>query len=95
MSASQLIAEAMQQVGSPESIRQDLEEFRESALALSADHPRLIDEYREEWVAVHRGEVVAHGRTMAAVLKQVDAAGLPRSKIIVRFITEDPRTLIL
>jgi hypothetical protein len=62
---------------------------------LSGDHPRLINEYPDQWVAVANRKVMAHGDTLEQVLAEVDARDIPRDDVIVRFIERTQRTLIL
>lgn len=87
--------EVVSRLGSPDSIRGDLAEFRRNALAFSADRPRLIDRYRERWVAVFGGGVAADGESFDAVMSEIDRLGLPRAQVMVRFVHADARTLIL
>jgi glutathione S-transferase len=58
-------------------------------------HPRLIDEYPDQWVAVADSAVMAHGDTLEQVLTQIDAQNISRADVIVRFIERTQRTLIL
>ena len=82
-------------IGDPKEIDRELEEFRRAAKTFSSDHPRLIDEYPKQWVAVYCGKVEASGRTFGSVMAQVDRKGLPRERVIVRFIDRSQRTMIL
>ncbi len=74
---------------------ESLRAFQRSARVLSDSHPRLIDEYPDKWVAVTDSTVKAHGDTLEQVLAQIDAQGVPRADVIVRFIERKQRTLIL
>jgi len=85
----------LEQIGDPRDVERDLRSFRRTALALSSNHPRLIDRYPNQWVALHRGRVRASGRTFASVMVQIDKKGLPREHVIVRFIDKNQRTMIL
>ncbi len=79
----------------PEYTARSLQKFQRSAQALSSNQPRLIDEYPDKWVAVSNRTVVAHDDSLDGVLRQVDKKGLSRSEVIVRFIEQTQRTLIL
>ncbi len=79
----------------PREMGRSLRAFQRSARVFSDSHPRLIDEYPNQWVAVADSTVMAHGNTLKQVLKQVDAEGIPRADVIVRFIDRTQRTLIL
>ena len=79
----------------PERLSRELHEFRENAVRLSKQHPRMIEEYPDQWIVLHSGTVKVHGPTLQSVLHEVDCKGLPRHDIIVRHISTEPRTLIL
>ena len=88
-------ARVMEQLGSPKDVACELQSFRRAARVLSSNHPRLIDLYPKQWVAVHRGKVRASGKTFRSVMTQVDEKRLPRGSIIVRYIDRNHRTMIL
>lgn len=79
----------------PSKMAQSLRAFQRSARVLSDSHPRLIDEYPDQWVAVADSTVMAHGNTLEQVLTQIDAEGISHGDVIVRFIERTQRTLIL
>ncbi len=79
----------------PSGMAQSLRAFQRSARVLSDSHPRLIDEYPDQWVAVADRTVMAHGDTLEQVLAQLDAENISRADVIVRFIERTQRTLIL
>jgi len=82
-------------VDDPVRLKNLLQEFRETARALSSEHPRLIEEYPNQWVAVYRGKVAAHAETFNAVLAKMKRKKIPPGRAIVRFIEKNQRTLIL
>ena len=82
-------------IGDPKKVDEDLQSFRRTAKRLSSRHPRLIERYSKQWIALHSGKVQAHGRSFKAVLDQIDSKGLPRGQTIIRFIHKEPRTMIL
>ena|SRR5438034_3880066 len=82
-------------VGDPTQVDRSLEAFRKAARVLSSDHPRLIDKYPKQWVAVYNGEVRASANTFKGLLVQVDRAHLPRAETVIRFIDRNQRTMIL
>ena len=96
MSNKALVMSALTQMNEhPRTMARSLRAFQRSARVLSDNHPRLIDEYPNQWVAVADSAVIAHANTLKQVLKQVDAEGISRADVIVRFIDRTQRTLIL
>lgn len=96
MSNKASIISALTQMGErPRTISRSLRAFQRSARILSDSHPRLINEYPNQWVAVADSTVIAHDNTLKKVLKKVDAEGVSRADVIVRFIDRTQRTLIL
>ena len=79
----------------PSRMAQSLRAFQRSARVLSDSHPRLIDEYPDQWVALADSTVMAYGDTLEQVLTQIDAQNISRADVIVRFIERTQRTLIL
>ena len=88
-------ADVLEQLGNPREVDRQLQDFRRAARVFSSSHPRLIDEYPNQWVAVYRDKVKAHGSTLNSVVRQVDKLGLPKESVVVRFIDRSQRTLIL
>ncbi len=73
----------------------ELSEFRAAAAVLSSSHPRLVDEYAEQWVGVYRGRVEASGDTVGALMRQLASKNIPTDKVLVRYIDRTQRTMIL
>ncbi len=81
--------------GSAAEIHQDLRRFSETASILSSDHPRLIDQYPLQWIAVYQGAVSATGKTLKSLITQLRKRKIPPEKTIIRFIGKEERALIL
>ena len=85
----------LEQLGGPQTVDEEMQQFRRAARVLSSKQPRMIERYPNEWVAVYRGRVRAHTKTFKRLMTQIDRKGLPREHIIVRFIDKSERTMIL
>jgi len=79
-------------VGDPKTVEAELEDFGRSVQLLSSN---LVDEYGEQWVAIHKGSVQANSRTLDGLLCAIDEKRLPRARTIIRFIETKPRRLML
>ena len=95
MRASGHKSDVLRLIGDPETVDKELAAFRTSARKLSSAHPRMIDKYEKQWVALYQGKVAAAGSTIDAVIAAVRKKGLPRDRVIVRFIEKNHRTMIL
>ena len=82
-------------VGSPEDAAEEMARFRDSAALLSSRHPRLIDRYEKQWVAVYQDKVLAHATSFDAVIREIDQGNVPRRHVLIRFIEKNQRTMIL
>lgn len=81
--------------GTPLAVARQLRVFSKTSRLLSSRQSRMIDLYAKRWVALYRGEVVAHAATFATLLAQIRRHRWSRDQIIVRFIESNHRTLIL
>jgi hypothetical protein len=94
LASPQEAAEIMAVVGDAGEVAAGLARFREAAQALSSRQTRMIEQYARQWVAATNEGVLA-ADTLDALLSIVDARGVDRSEIIVRFIDDTERILIL
>lgn len=78
--------------GTAEQVSRELNEFAQSARALSDDHPRFIDQFPEKWVAVYQGNVAATGDSLAQANQDAQNRGLPAQHLILRHITREEKT---
>jgi hypothetical protein len=79
----------------PEVVATELRAFRKTARLLSSHRAHLISRYPAMWVGIYRGRVRAHNRSLSVVLRHIDKKGLPRQDVILRYIDNGERVLIL
>ena len=77
------------------SIREGLAEMDTAWRRMDRESETLLKLYPDKWVAMSKDGVVAVGDSLEGVFSKVDALGLPRNSINVKFIATHPRTLIL
>jgi len=82
-------------LGDPRKIADGLRRFRKSALVLSKQRPRMIQEHPQEWVAVFDGRVRAADKSFNKLMGEIDKQGIPRGEVLVRFIDKSERIMIL
>ena len=89
-------AEVLRELGGNlKKIDQELKIVRRGAQVLSSNHPRLIDQFPRQWVAVYKGQVRANARTFDRLMDRVDKDNLSRPDLIIRYITGDDLTMLL
>ena len=71
-------------IGDPGKIAEQMEAFRESAALLSAENPRMVEEYPDEWIGIHSGKVRAHGPTFEFLMSSHQAERLFSSESSIR-----------
>ncbi|MBI2935113.1 MAG: hypothetical protein HYY29_06045 [Chloroflexi bacterium] len=54
----------------------------------------LLEEYPEQWIAIHRKAVVAHAKMLTALVRQLRAKEIPRGEAQIEFMTKNPRVTI-
>ena len=74
----------------PEEVYKSMREFQKSARKLSAQMGKLTEQYPEQWIGFVKGRVEANGPTHTEVLRQIDAKGIDRDGVILRFLTRNP-----
>lgn len=84
--------EFLRVLGDPATALRELQQTRDSAHILSSDRPRLIEQFPQRWVAVHKGEVIADAASLDELLMAVETNHpASRHNIIVRFIDRQPQ----
>lgn len=82
-------------LGDPQEIAKGLRRFRKSAMVLSKQRPRMIQEHPQEWVALFDGVVRASNKSFDNLMGEIDRQGIPRGEVLVRFIDSSERIMIL
>ena len=85
----------LEHIGDPQRVWEDLQVFAESVQVLSHANTQLLNDYPQQWVAVYAGEVASHGDSLDEVIGELKASGVPRDKVIIRYMEREPRTMIL
>lgn len=82
-------------VGDPRVVAREMQAFEKDSNAFFSQEKRLLEQYPQQWVAFYDGKVQAHGPTHETVLKEVEKRGLPKGRVIIRFLDQSERPLIV
>lgn len=80
-------------IGDPAETARRIRSFQRSAIVLEDGTVR--ERYCGRWVAAFEGKVVADSEGLDALLRQIDAMGVPRGQVAVQFMSDDDSPLIV
>ena len=81
--------------GGEEAIELKLRRFEEDMRYLQSLREELLRIYLDQWVAVYERSLVAHGKTISGMRKQLSAKRIPQNEAIIDFITSERKTMLL
>ena len=87
-------AELWELIGDPDEVGRRLEEFSRSARRFGANRERFVEEYPDQWVAVH-GDDEAAADTLEELYAKMEERGMPHRETCIRFVTSEKRILFL
>ena len=95
VTSSEYEAKVLAMLGDPKEVDRELRAFENDAKLMSSRHQHLISQYPNQWVGIFGGKVAATGRTLDSVIAELQSAGIPRGRAIVRYISKNPRKMFL
>ena len=78
-----------------EELAHELERFGVARAYLTKHRPELTQRYPNQWIAVHKREILAHSPRLSEVERRIRQTGLHRSHVLLEFLTEERSSLIL
>jgi hypothetical protein len=82
-------------IGDPSEIVESLRRFEKSTMYVESNYKRLLRRYPDTWIAVLDGEVRATARSVPALLRTIDAQGIPRAETYIDYLDTNPPILIV
>ncbi len=77
-------------VGDPHEAARRMRRFEKSSRWLENHAAELTAQHPKRWVAVYDCAVVGYARTLDALLRKIERAGLPRRGLAVEFLDPNP-----
>ena len=87
--------EVIKGLGGVKGVRDGLAEMHAAWKRMERETETLLKTYPDKWVAMSKDGVVAVEDSLEDVFVKVDASGLRRNAVEVRFMDTDPKMLIL
>jgi len=81
--------------GGEEAIEMKLRRFEEDARYLQSLREELLRKYLDQWVAVYEQSLVAHGKTISELRKQLSTKRIPQNEAVIDFIASERKSLLL
>ena len=72
-----------------------VERYREDALYFAQQHPALLEQYPDAWVAVFDRQVVASAKELDNLLAELDRKGIPRGQVFIEYLSTKDDLYIL
>ena len=72
-----------------------LEQFEKDTMYLNANLPEWTASYPDQWAIVYCENLVGTARTPDEIIDLVKEKGVPRSRMVVEYLTTEPVTMIL
>jgi hypothetical protein len=88
-------ADIIKLIGDPARLDAELPEFSRDTRVLSSKRAKLVETYAQRWVAIYQGEVKADDDDLNHLLEKADKLGLPRDKVVMRYIDRNVKRMIL
>ncbi len=82
-------------IGDPRRLDAEMQQFRRDTKLLSSKHRDFSAQYPKRWIAVYGGRVQADALTLEQLLVKLDALQVPREHTVIRYMSQNPRRMIL
>ncbi len=89
------VRELLEPFGGEDAVLESMRKFQENREYLEANRDRLKQQYPDQWIAILRREVLAHGDSPEEVIRTVREAGEDMDGMLVRSLSAEDRTWIL
>ena len=89
------LREVLEPFGGPDAMLESMQRFKANREYLEGNRERLKQRYPDQWVAIVRRQVVAHGNTQDDVLRALREAGEDLDGTLLRYLTTEDRTWLL
>lgn len=82
-------------IGGEEAIEMTIRRFEEDVRYLQSLWQELLHNYLDQWVAVYEKSLVAHGKTISELRKQLSVKGIPQNQTVIDFIASERKAMLL
>jgi len=89
------VRELLEPFGGPDAVSVGLRRLRENREYLDENRERLKRQYPDQWIAILRRQVVAHGDTPEGVMRTVREAYEDSDGVVLKLLSSEERTWIL
>lgn len=91
MTIKNMVADA----GGEEVIELRLRRFEEDVHYLQSLRQELLRKHLNQWVAVYERSLVAHGKSISELRKQLSVKSIPQNEAVIDFIASERKAMLL
>ena len=86
--ASGLVDKVLETAGGLEEFKRRREQFRHDLAFIEENREELLKKYAENWIAVYKSQVVAHGKSYNSILSFLERNDMPVGQIPIRYLSK-------
>ncbi len=95
MPMTEEIQNMVSQVGGEDTIELRIRRFEEDFQYLQSLWYELMNNYLNQWVAVYEKSLVAHGKSISELRKQLSLKGIPQNEAVIDYIASERKSMLL
>ena len=89
------IKRIIQESGGTKRIIAELKEYRQRVELFESRRLQLVEQYPDKWAAMVGRELIIVADSYEGLLAEIDARGIPRRWVVIRFLDSAPLPMIL
>jgi len=79
----------------PKQVVVEMTAFSEAAIRASEVRADLVSQHPQQWVGIYDGKPEIFGDTFQSVMDQLEKRGFPREEVVVQYLDNEEKSLIL
>lgn len=86
-SGGTLLRKAVESAGGEEAFHRKFRQYEESLSFIEQNKDELLKQFDNNWVAVYRAQVVAHGKNYRNLERKLKEKRLPIEEVVIKFLS--------
>ena len=86
-SGNTLLQQAVRSIGGEKEFQRKTQLYNTSLRYVEANKDELLKKYAERWIAVYDARIVAHNKSLKALMQQVDKDALDVKEALIEYVS--------